>query len=320
MRQRRNKKQLNRKSPAVFFAILSLATLLTATMTSCGKEKAGDRIVPIYDVNREWTRIVPSKLELDEEIEDLTSGELVGICLNRMIAGSKDPDVVGAIGKDVGDITYRLEGSVVTIDFSQKYYNSLITQRVLRRAAVVKTLCRIDGITGVAFTVNGNPIMDSNGQTVGVMTEDSFVESDGAKINAYERTELHLYFANEDGDKLLEEVDDVVYSSNISMERLVVDQLLLGPKSDSRYPVINPECKVMNVTTKDGICYVNLSAPFLTKTTNVSDEVTVYAIVNSLTALSGINKVQIMIDGETEVSYGKLYLSLPFEAKYSLCE
>ena len=50
----------------------------------------------------------------------------------------------------------------------------------------------------------------------------------------------------------------------------------------------------------------------------LSDEVVIYSIVDSLTGLSNENKVQIMIDGETEVSYGNIYLSAPFEANYDL--
>lgn len=310
----------NRRAAFIRALISVILTVISlCALTSCDSSSKEDGTVRIYDVNREWTHLVASTLDLGEDTKSsLSDGEIVERCLNRMIVGSKDPDVVGAIGKELGDITFRLEGSVVTIDFTQKYYNAIITERVLRRAAVVKTLCNLEGVTGVAFTVEGNPIMDSNGQTIGVMTEESFVENDGAQINSYERTTLRLYFADADGTMLKKETEDVVYSSNISMEKLVMEHLVAGPDGSNVYPTINPECKVMNVTTIDGICYVNLSSQFLTKTTNVSDEVTVYSIVNSLTSLSGINKVQIMIDGETEVSFGNLYLSSPFEPKYSL--
>ena len=55
--------------------------------------------------------------------------------------------------------------------------------------------------------------------------------------------------------------------------------------------------------TKDGICYVNLDESFLTVVNNVSTDVAVYSIVNSLVELSNINKVQILINGEVAESF-----------------
>ena len=52
------------------------------------------------------------------------------------------------------------------------------------------------------------------------------------------------------------------------------------------------------MTTKDGICYVNLDDNFLTVPDNVSMDAAVYSIVNSLVELSNINKVQILVNGE----------------------
>ena len=67
---------------------------------------------------------------------------------------------------------------------------------------------------------------------------------------------------------------------------------------DGLYPSINPATKIISVMTKDGICYVNLDENFLTVEGNVSTDVSVYSIVNSLVELSNINKVQILINGE----------------------
>lgn len=65
--------------------------------------------------------------------------------------------------------------------------------------------------------------------------------------------------------------------------------------------MINPETKIINILTKDGICYVNLDSSFLTVVNNVSTEVAVYSIVNSLVELDNINKVQILVNGEVPI-------------------
>ena len=52
--------------------------------------------------------------------------------------------------------------------------------------------------------------------------------------------------------------------------------------------------------TKDGICYVNMDETFLNQNMEITEQVVLYSIVNSLTALSGVDKVQISINGDTD--------------------
>ena len=59
----------------------------------------------------------------------------------------------------------------------------------------------------------------------------------------------------------------------------------------------------MSVTTKDGVCYVNLDTGFTAQGYDVLGTVTIYSIVNSLTELPGITSVQILVNGETSLTY-----------------
>ena len=85
----------------------------------------------------------------------------------------------------------------------------------------------------------------------------------------------------------------------------MVEELIAGPsgQKEGLYPVINSESKFINILTKDGICYVNLDSSFLTVVNNVSTEVAVYSIVNSLVELDNINKVQILVNGEVPSTF-----------------
>lgn len=215
-------------------------------------------------------------------------------------------------GTGVQTVTY-LAGQA-TLDFNSAYLSTAPQTEILNRAAIVKTLMQIEGVEGIVFTVEGMPLTDSKQVPVGVMTADTFVSNPGAEINSYETTKVLVYFADEEGNMLIGRTENVGYISNISMERLVVDRVIAGPLNDKAYPTVSPTLKVLNVTTKDGICYVNLDNSFLTKTLKVSDEAVIYSFVNSLTELPNVSKVQFMIDSETEVTFGDhIYLSEPFE-------
>ncbi len=82
----------------------------------------------------------------------------------------------------------------------------------------------IEGINAVLFTIDGESLKDSDGNSIGLMTEDDFVENTGSSPSAYQTVELTLYFANESGDKLVpQKFRQVHYSSNLSKEKMIVE-------------------------------------------------------------------------------------------------
>ena len=93
-------------------------------------------------------------------------------------------------------------------------------------------------------------------------------------------------------------------SSNISVEKLVVESLIRGPVSaDTDYPTLPAGTKILSISTKDGTCYVNLNEGFQEQGYNVTEAVTIYSIVDSLTELDTINTVQIAVNGKTDITY-----------------
>lgn len=208
------------------------------------------------------------------------------------------------------------------LNFSEEYRKQSATTEVLVRAAIVRTLCQIDGVQHISFQIKGEPLTDLFGNVIGVMGPDTFIDNDGSEINTYEKVKLTLYFANESGNGLCKISRNVVYNSNISVERLVVEQLIAGPgKGENGYPTMNPSTKIQSVTVKDGVCYVNLDHAFLNQMYQVSGEVLVYSITNSLVELPNVNKVQIMADGATDKELkDKISLSTMFERNLEIVE
>ncbi|MBQ9135725.1 MAG: GerMN domain-containing protein [Lachnospiraceae bacterium] len=219
-------------------------------------------------------------------------------------------------------LSYRVEGETLHLDVSEEYRGLKATTEVLIRAALVRTFSQVTGIKYVSITVAGEPLLDTLGNAVGLMTAEQFVDNAGDEINAYEKVRIKLYFANEEGTGLIATNRTVVYNTNIPIEKLVVEELLEGPGQESDgelFPVINPETKIVSVTVKDNVCYVNFNEVFLTQIYTVTPEVAIYSIVNSLEELPNVNKVQISINGETDVMYREsISLSTVFERNLEL--
>ena len=195
-------------------------------------------------------------------------------------------------------LDYELEDGKILINLDSNYKELSITTEVLVRAAIVKTLIQLSDINFVAFTIDGTQLIDATDTLVGWMNADLFIENDGNEINTYEEVRLKLYFATEEGNELIITNRTKEYNTNISMEKLIVEELIKGPNVDSIFPTINPSTKVASVTVRDGVCYVNLDENFLLQPYNVTPEVTIFSILHSLVDLTNGNKVQIFINGD----------------------
>ena len=220
---------------------------------------------------------------------------------------------------------YSIHESRITLNMSSEYHMLEPVKEVLVRAAMVKTLTQIDGIEFVIIQVEGKDILDTLGNTIGVMSKDTFIDNTGEDMKKYEQTTLALYFADEEAKKLIKVNRTLRYNTNISLEKLVVEQLVSGPvdkktkdNTTSIFPTLNPEIKIIGVNIKDGICYVNLNKAFLMLNDNITADIAIYSLVNSLTELPGVLKVQLAVDGETEVELGDKTLSALFERNYEL--
>lgn len=300
--------------------ILLIAMIIAtiACMTSCGRnvQESGDKTYNIYYVNNEETKIFSRSYQTAAE----NGQELLDELLGQLAVISEKMEYKAPLSGDFAMLGYTWDGGQLVINFDEHYKDMDNIKEILVRAAIVRTLSQVENVSYIYFTINNEPLMDNGGTAVGAMSADMFIDNDGNEINTYEKVNLRLYFANESGDKLVEENQrNVVYNSNISIEKLVVERLIAGPISEEGFPTVNPETRVISVTVKDRICYVNLDEAFLTQPYNVSSDVTIYSIVNSLVELSNVSKVQISINGETSVFYKEsVSLTTVFERNLDL--
>ena len=73
--------------------------------------------------------------------------------------------------------------------------------------------------------------------------------------------------------------------------------------------------------TANNICYVDFDESFLNEQSTLSDTLVIYSIVNSLSGLNEIHKVQISINGDAMLEYhNNISLSEPFIRNLDLIE
>ena len=251
----------------------------------------------------------------------MTDKEICGMAediLETLRKPSDKIENVPPIPNEVSVQKCELRGSILDIDFNKAYLKVNSLEEKLMRASIVCSLSEIEGVNAVLFTIDGESLKDSDGNSIGLMTEDDFVENTGSSPSAYQTVELTLYFANESGDKLVPQKVSARYSSNLSKEKMIVEKLMQGPESGA-YPTINPNANLLGVTIKDDICYVNFDSTFLNGEYDILPKLTIYSIVNSLVEGTEATQVQITINGESKAKYmGTVDLSQPLKENLEL--
>ncbi len=303
------------------FPVLVIACLMMILTDGCSKTEEKGTPVDISYLNKNETKLVTETHYFESE----DTKERIVEVLTLLCSVPDNKELKATLTTGINIITYSYDGEQVIVSLGEKYKELPKTTEVLTRAALVRSLTNIPGVRYVMITVNGESLTDLSGNAIGIMTADMFVDNAGTQVETVEsKVNLRLYFANESGDGLITVNRELTHNadvSNVPMEKLVVEQLISGPANDKSYPTISPGTKLINSTVKDGVCYLTFDSTLITAVNNVTTDVTIYSIVNSLVELSNINKVQIAIEGNKDGKFRDKYeLSTVFERNLSLVE
>lgn len=310
---------------SMFYKILILAVLLPAScfLVSCQGNRDEDyNGYYIFGLDANETKVVFERYSPISE----TTGELVMEFLNKMSDEPEDIYMKKAIPDDVDIDNYVLseEGSL-SLYFNSSYGNYTGVSEILRRAAVVKTLCQIPEVSGIQFYVSGQPLTTSNMDAIGLMQAEDFIDNTGGETSYKQNTTLNMYFSDYKGTALVEVPVEITYDATIPLEQLAVEQLMKGPYSiegvnkKSILPTIPEGTRLNKVTVRENTCYVDFSSEFLNKRKSITADVAIYSVVNTLVELSTVNKVQFSIDGEQVLEYSSsINFGEPFERNLDL--
>lgn len=294
-----------------FFTLLFLSLCMVMVMTGCGMGEEllglldGERDVEvtmteashgIYQINLEDTRIT----KVPYEISASTPQELIESCIQALTKQPSDNAYKSVISGNVQVLNYEYDANnrLVTIYFDPVYENLAAAREVLTRAAIVKTLTQFsDEIQYVAFVIGEKPLTASDGSLL-LMRGRDFVINIGGNMEYVREDYVTMYFVHEDGFQLQSEDVIVKYSSKINLETAIVNSLISGPITSGLKPSLSPDIQVNKVNVKEGICYVDLDETFFERVEEQSFQLNIYSIVNTLTQIPGITRVQFLIDGE----------------------
>ncbi len=265
-------------------AILACAcTAKSVSIPSAGSISVYRVLSPDYRTNSDLLQTEPVALAEDEEP-----------VLQAAAALSKapqDPKLQCPLPSGVKILDAEQKENVVTVYASSPYLDLSGLDKTIMNACITLTMCSIEGVDFVRICV-GNDEIEKDLSAESFLLFDNIISSNKAQVR--------IYFPKTSEKALGSEYRTISFDDENSAEREILDALFEGPIGDDLKRAFPLGIIVMSVYTLDGVCSVSLSGVTADDgSMSVYDaKLAVYAVVNSLTSLSGIKSVQILIDGK----------------------
>jgi len=147
-------------------------------------------------------------------------------------------------------------------------------------------------------------LKDSGKQSVSGLLNNT--ASSGTSAPALGETRsVTVYFADGTGKSLV--AQEIQIAKTVSLARETLNELLKGPGTGSGMQSVIPKgTTLLDINIKDETAIVDLSKEIQKSVSNVSSELTVYAIVNTLTQFPTIKQVKFRVDGQPVLKIGSV--------------
>ncbi len=288
--------------------LIVMALLSALVLSGCGSTDENDPYTyRVYYLDGNSEKLVSEEYHIQSEAKDVVS--IATELIHALEKNGEQDRLTNPIEPDIEFDELQFNEKQMSVFFTGAYNNKTGLVEVLSRAAIVKTLCQIKDVDKIDFYVEDQPLM-VGGENVGQMDETSFVNDLGNQGEPQSRN-VKLYFADSTGQKLVPVDTTVTYPAAEKMASLLVDSLIAGPQNlhdvnaKDLIRTVPQESVLNSVTIRDNICYLDFSLEFAELLPNVTSDVTIYSIVDTLCELPNISRVQFTINSGVRERYGE---------------
>jgi germination protein M len=219
--------------------------------------------------------------------------------IEELIKGPTTPGLYPTIPNGTKLKSIKIENGTAVVDFSKEFKENHpggSAGELITINSIVNTLTEFTSIKNVKFLIEGKENETLAGH---VIFDQPFTRNEdiiGQRII--------LYFSNKDANYLIPEYRDIQHDEPNVVKR-IVQELIKGPMAEGLEPTMPEgltEKDILDAKINGDTAIVNFSSNLKTrhKGGSAGETLTVYSIVNSITELPNIKRVQILIDGKVQ--------------------
>lgn len=248
--------------------------------------------------------IAPEQRELAGMEDDLSA------ILALYCAGPLSRDFENPLPDDCPVPTYTLDGDTLYLHFSEEFAVLSGLELTMTAGCLARTFLELTGAEKLILTARGALL---GGETSMTLTLDQL----GLRDDSQDRLhgEHTVYYTGTDRRYLVGHSISLDLSVREELPGRLLEQMLAVPSGTGLRSVLPPGTRILSITTEDGLCTVDLSREFETRRffSHTEQLLSLMGIVNTLTNLPEIDRVEFTIEGELLVRYGALSVSGPMQ-------
>lgn len=245
------------------------------------------------------------------EVHDLAGmrGDMDAI-LAAYLSGPVGRELESPFPRDTAVLAWTLTDDTFTIQFSGEFALLSGIDLTIACACVTQTILELTPASQVVITAGGELL---DGETAITMSRDSLNLFDDSVDRL--QSVYTVYYTDSQRRYLIGQEVAVNLATRGDLETYLIEQLLTPPAGSDLYSPLPEGTKLLDIRVEDGLCSVSFSAEFETNTFSRSDyqRLTLMSVVNTLTQLNSIDRVEFCIEGNLLLSYGLLSIAEPLE-------
>jgi len=263
--------------------------------------------------------LVPVEVETEWIDQFDTSGILALNIMEELARDNEDKSLYATMPKEVQIRTIRVDQKHVIINFDESIFTLSPQEELVFKASLIKSLTSFEAFDSVEFFFNGVPIKEEQQKIVGrFQSGDVLTHYDDVVNRKFNKTVI-IFYPNEKQDKLKQVYQNITISPNKKIEEVIIETII----NEQLQPILPRDTKLLNVYTNQEVCYVDLSSECQTNylPNGITERISIYSLVNSLTDLPNITYVQILVEGQiVKTLQGNLSLNRLLTKNYALIE
>ncbi len=299
----------------IIIGLLLLAAIIAIAVSQMDFNKEDEDLYTVYLANKDMNGLTAEKVVVE--------GNSIGNKIDNIFQILKTGTEKGkaTVPKSIEYSDLNISDKKVTIRFGESYTAMNGVEEIICRSSIVKSLTELEEIESVEFYIGSAPYMNSSGKVLGAMKSSDVVLDFEDEMSAKSKITVTLYFADQESMYLIPVKKEIEVNPQEPIEKTVLELLIKGPDQKDLIPTIPSGTKIKNIYTNEGICYVDFNEDFVTKHSGGSsgEAMTIYSIVNTLTELNNISKVQFLIEGTIREEYkGHLQFDIMFQSNLDI--
>lgn len=287
-----------------FLSIILALSLLTG-LAGCVADAPADpgnfyyrRVNPIYEGT---DGIIAPEVR---ELEGLRGN--MAAMLQAYLSGPVSSSLESPFPRATTLLDWSMERSELTITLSEDFAELTGIDLTIACACIARTFLELTDAVFVRIQANGATL---NGSEYIVMSQSSLSLADDSVDQLH--TDLTLYYTDSERRYLIGHNISVNLAAQSDVVSYLVNQLITPPAGLGLLSPLPAGTKLLNSQIADGVCTLDFSTEFENNAFSQShaQRATLLSLVNTLTQLEGIEKVEFHIEGNLMARYQQLSIS-----------